>query len=70
MRDPGEEASVNGDCFERRRGGIGRFIFWLKRQFIQDVPPADAQCEFGCKRLECRQEEWAACKNRIEEAKK
>jgi len=70
MTDPVKQTSVNGDYFERRRSGIGRLIFKIKRLFVQDVPKADAQCEFGCKRLECRQQEWSGCQNRIDESKK
>lgn len=66
MKDPAKMDTFNGEYFERRKHPIGRLIFWIKSKFIQEVPRAMAQCEFGCRKLECTEAEWASCRNRIE----
>jgi len=66
MKDPAKVDAFDGEYFERRRNPVGRFVFWIKSKFIQDVPGDMAQCEFGCRKTECRHAEWENCKNRIE----
>ncbi len=38
---------------------------WISNRLIGDVPEDLAQCEFECHRLECREDEWRTCKNRL-----
>ncbi len=41
---------------------------WLKDQIAQDVPEADALCEYDCRKQQCVTGEWAACERRIQKA--
>jgi hypothetical protein len=41
---------------------------WLKDQIAQDVPEADALCEYDCRKQQCTEEEWATCERRIHKA--
>jgi hypothetical protein len=70
MKDQTKVGTLTSEQFERRRNPIGRLIFWIRSRLVQDVPGAMAQCEFGCRRLDCAQGEWENCGNRIEESKR
>ena len=51
----------------RLAGAIfSKWRIWLKRQIIADVPTEDAICEFDCRKSECRFDDWARCKNRLD----
>lgn len=41
---------------------------WLKDQIVQEVPEADALCEYDCRKQQCTEEEWATCERRIHKA--
>jgi len=41
---------------------------WLRRQVVDDVPAADALCEFDCRKPECSVGEWKTCERRLEGA--
>jgi len=41
---------------------------WLRRQIVEDVPEADAICEFDCRKLQCRAGEWETCERRLQYA--
>jgi len=41
---------------------------WLKDQIAQEVPEADALCEYDCRKEQCTEEEWATCERRIHKA--
>lgn len=41
---------------------------WLRRQIVDDVPEADALCEFDCRRLQCQVGEWETCERRLARA--
>jgi hypothetical protein len=70
MKDPNNLGVFDGEYFERRKRPVGRLLFWLQSLFVQDVPHSMAHCEFGCRTLECSQEKWASCQNRLEAAKR
>ena len=38
---------------------------WLEEQFIADVPPKDAFCEFDCEKTQCQSAHWATCERRL-----
>jgi len=44
---------------------FGKLGLWLKKPMISDVPPDFAFCEFGCRKTQCRFDEWSHCKNRL-----
>ena len=44
---------------------LSKPISWLKEQFIGDVPPEDAFCEFDCDRSHCDLDYWVKCKRRL-----
>lgn len=70
MKDPNNLGAFDGQYFERRKRPVGRLLFWLRSLFIQDVPRSVAHCEFGCRKLECSQEQWDSCQNRLDAAKR
>jgi hypothetical protein len=37
----------------------------IKSQIIQDVPTENAVCEYDCDKLECSDEKWTDCENRL-----
>jgi hypothetical protein len=41
---------------------------WLRRQVVDDVPPADALCEFDCRKPQCSVDEWETCDRRLQNA--
>ena len=49
----------------------GLTVFWnkLKANISTEVPANIAACEFDCRKLECSNEEWETCPNRIETEK-
>jgi hypothetical protein len=38
---------------------------WLRDQFVGDVPPEDAFCEFECEKTECQFAHWETCERRL-----
>jgi len=44
---------------------LQKWRIWLKEQFIGDVPPEDAFCEFECEKSECRLGHWENCERRL-----
>lgn len=62
--------AFDGHYFERRKRPLGRLLFWLRSLAVQDVPPAVAHCEFGCRAFECSRDQWGSCQNRIDAAKR
>ena len=38
---------------------------WISNRLIEKVPEDLAECEFECRRLECREDEWTTCKKRL-----
>ncbi len=50
---------------------LGRFArawHWLKDQWVREVPPDLALCEFDCRKLQCMEGEWASCERRLSHA--
>jgi hypothetical protein len=43
---------------------LAKFAAWLKKDWIADVPPELAVCEFECRRNECLYEDWVCCQRR------
>jgi len=43
----------------------GNLRLWLQHNIVSDVPPEDAACEFGCRKTQCRFDEWVDCENRL-----
>ena len=41
---------------------------WLKGQFVREVPPEIALCEFDCRKEQCMNDEWATCERRLSQA--
>jgi len=41
---------------------------WLKDQIAQEVPEADALCEYDCRKQQCTEEQWTTCERRIHKA--
>jgi hypothetical protein len=39
--------------------------FWLESQIVGAVPAEDELCEFGCRKTECRFDEWVHCEKRL-----
>lgn len=70
MRNSENVGAYGGDDFERRKRPVGRMLFWLKRQFVQDVPKTMTHCEFGCRTLECSRARWETCQSRLDAAKR
>ena len=50
---------------ETRTSLLGNLWQWVENKLIQDVPESIAECEFECRRLECRQEEWETCEKKM-----
>ncbi len=46
-------------------GRLWRALGWVENKLSQDVPDNIARCEFDCRKLECRQNEWETCKKRL-----
>jgi len=44
---------------------LQRWRVWLKAQFIGDVPPEDAFCEFECEKSDCQLGHWETCRRRL-----
>ena len=44
---------------------LQKWRIWLKDQFVGDVPPEDAFCEFECEKSECKLGHWETCKRRL-----
>jgi hypothetical protein len=44
---------------------LQKWRIWLKGQFISDVPPEDAFCEFECEKTQCRFGHWESCERRV-----
>jgi hypothetical protein len=42
-----------------------KWRIWLKDQFIGDVPPEDAFCEFECEKTQCQLDHWETCTSRL-----
>jgi hypothetical protein len=38
---------------------------WLRRHIVAEVPLEIAYCEFGCRKQECKFEQWSNCRNRL-----
>ena len=47
---------------------IQRLSQWVLNQIVQDVPEDSALCEFGCRKGQCTQGEWAMCERRLHRA--
>jgi hypothetical protein len=45
---------------------LQKWRIWLKDQFIGDVPPEDAFCEFECDKTQCQFGHWETCKRRLD----
>jgi hypothetical protein len=45
-------------------GGLARFLGWLGRQIVSEVPPELAACEFACRNRRCRYDDWVLCETR------
>jgi hypothetical protein len=44
---------------------FNKWRIWLKGQFIGDVPPEDAFCEFECEKSQCQFGHWETCGRRL-----
>jgi hypothetical protein len=44
---------------------LQKWRIWLKGQFIGDVPPEDAFCEFECDKTQCQFGHWETCERRV-----
>ncbi len=50
----------------KEAGGVIEFFkSRLTGPFIADLPPELAQCELGCRVLQCNRERWQNCEKRI-----
>lgn len=47
---------------------LTRLWAWVKNQWVQEVPQADAVCEFECRKAQCLEGEWASCERRLARA--
>jgi len=47
---------------------LRRIWDWLAGQFVGEVPEDGALCEFDCRKLQCREGEWASCMRRLQRA--
>jgi hypothetical protein len=44
---------------------VAKLRLWLKDQFVADVSPEDACCEFECRKTQCRFGDWVNCSARL-----
>jgi len=44
---------------------LGRLLKRIRLGVVQDVPPGLDRCE-SCRELDCKQDRWARCANRLE----
>jgi hypothetical protein len=44
---------------------VGKLRLLRKGQIVGDVPPELAVCEYDCRKLQCRFDEWAHCEKRL-----
>lgn len=52
-----------------RNQSLARFWEWIAAEFVAEVPPGDALCEFDCQRTQCLSTEWETCERRLAGAK-
>jgi hypothetical protein len=45
-----------------------RFLEFVKRQIVDDIPEHLTLCEFDCAKGQCTRDEWATCERRITKA--
>ena len=38
---------------------------WTTSRFVGEVPLEDACCEYGCRKTQCRLDDWTTCQNRL-----
>jgi hypothetical protein len=50
------------------RTSVNSFSNWILNQIVQDAPDDSALCAFDCRRVQCTQDEWAACDRRLQHA--
>jgi hypothetical protein len=50
------------------RESLHRVLQRLKREFVEDVDPDLAICEFDCRKDQCLYDEWSTCERRISKA--
>ena len=43
---------------------VRKGVAWIKSR-VGDVPDDIAQCEYDCRKPQCRQGEWEACERRV-----
>ncbi len=48
-----------------RRKLAARWRNWTRANFVDEVPPGDACCEYGCRKTQCRLDRWIECENRL-----
>lgn len=54
----GKENVPQGSLFYRLRQ-------WTKEKLVADVPEDISRCEFECSKVECKEDDWKTCKNRL-----
>ena len=54
-----------GTQTDKRTSFFGRLWQQAANKLIQDVPECIAKCEFDCRRVDCRRDEWETCENRL-----
>jgi hypothetical protein len=47
---------------------IAKFLGKLKPLIVTEVPADTAACEFDCRQLDCSEQDWQNCPNRIQKA--
>jgi len=56
------------DVVKKTPGHLALLISWLKGQWVRDVPPESALCEFDCRKEQCLEGEWISCDRRLTRA--
>lgn len=47
---------------------LQRSLSWIRRNLIDEVPPAIAHCEFECREPQCPEGGWGSCARRRQAA--
>jgi hypothetical protein len=62
-----ERWSTERKCFMYKNDPalLTRLGRWMKEQVVQQVPDDLAQCEYHCRKSQCRLDEWQSCEKRL-----
>ncbi len=47
------------------RGLVQKWRSWTTSRFVGEVPLEDVCCEYGCRKTQCRLDDWTECQNRL-----